>query len=74
MKAEQEQKRFALGLEVIELQDDEMALLKGGVGSGPEVSNTGCNCDCSCGDEHNEGCNCGCGLDRPKPIEPTCIP
>ena len=69
MKAEQEQKRFALGLEVIELQDDEMALLKGGIGTRSD-GNNGCDCQCGCG---NTGCDCQCiCLDPPIILDPGC--
>ena len=69
MKAEQEQKRFAVGLEVIELQDDEMALLKGGIRTRSD-GNNGCDCQCGCG---NTGCDCQCiCLDPPIILDPGC--
>lgn len=58
--------KWNLPLDLVELHDEEIALIKGG---GMEVSeiNNGCNPGCVIG--CNPGCNPGCSVT--KPITPT---
>lgn len=53
-------KKFALPLDVIEVDEGEALMILGGTTS-PNANN-GCDCECGCND--NNGCNCKCG--RPE--------
>ncbi len=50
---------LSLPLDDLILEDDELRLVKGGMGV---TSNNGnCNCDCSCSTNGNCNCRCSCG-------------
>ncbi|MEY8486887.1 hypothetical protein [uncultured Parabacteroides sp.] len=52
---------LSLPLEDLILEDDELRLVKGGMGVTSINGNCNCNCDCNCGCSTNGNCDCKCG-------------
>lgn len=52
--------KMNLPMEMLELGEDEMFLLKGGNGPDGIMGGNGCGCGCSCGSLGGVGCGCGC--------------
>ena len=48
-------------LEDLILEDDELLLIKGGMGVSSLGSGIGCGCGCSCDNGMGCGCGCNCG-------------
>ncbi|WP_301703679.1 hypothetical protein [uncultured Parabacteroides sp.] len=53
-----------LPLEDLILEDDELLLIKGGMGVSSSGAGCGCGCDCSNG----TGCGCGCDCGGPTHV------
>lgn len=71
--------KWSLPLDVIELQDEEIALIKGGVEPTPADPNIGCNPSCVVGCTNpgcavgctNPGCVVSCVVNCPSQPQPT---